>query len=100
LRRARPACVSAQFGLLKACESSLKKPSACTMCGAPRLNFAGGAAGCTCGSGIFAVLQIRDLTARASEALFPRRPEQGEWGRGPVLRLTARVWRGVVQRAS
>lgn len=55
LRRARRACVSARFGLLKACESSLNKRSACTMRGAPRLNFAGGAGGCTCGIGIFAV---------------------------------------------
>lgn len=39
--RARPACISARFGLLKACESSLKKRSACTMRGAPLLKFAG-----------------------------------------------------------
>jgi hypothetical protein len=35
----RPACVSALLRLLKACESSLKKPSACTTCGASLLNF-------------------------------------------------------------
>jgi hypothetical protein len=90
LRRARPACVSAQFGLLKACESSLKKPSACTMCGAPRLNFAGGAAGCTCGIGIFTVLQIRDLSARSSRAVLQNsRSSNGGVGERPDARLTA-----------
>jgi hypothetical protein len=69
--RARPACVSALFALLKACESSLKKPSACTMRGAPRLNFVGGAAGCTCGIGIF-------CRGKAGE-LFSRIPRVQGW---------------------
>jgi hypothetical protein len=50
VREPRSARSSALPRLLKACESQLKKPSACTMSGAPLLHFRGGTAGCTCGT--------------------------------------------------
>jgi hypothetical protein len=49
VREPRSARSSALRRLLKACESQLKKQSACTMSGAPLLHFRAGTAGCTCG---------------------------------------------------
>ena len=80
--RARPACVSARFGLLKACESPLKKRSACTMRGAPLLKFAEVLRVALAGSEFLPFYKIRDLTVRASGAVF-QEAGAGGVGEGP-----------------
>jgi hypothetical protein len=88
LSRARLARVSALFGLLKACESSLKKPSACTTCGAPLLNFREVLRVALAGSEF-----LRSTNPRSGSFERSRFPEicvaeRGGGGGGLVLRLT------------
>ncbi len=90
----RPACVSALLRLLKACESSLKKPSACTTCGASLLNFREVLRVALAGSE-FLLFYKSAITLVPSGADFPSLGCRAEDGGGArVQRLTARVWRG------